>query len=101
MSGERIRASVSRFSLFRLLLAALLAGVVSSSPISTAEHWIRVSTPEFEMYTTNGEKQATAALKVFEQVRYFFLQNSHSKAPPQAPVRIIAFRSEKEYNPTG
>lgn len=70
-----------------------------SSSMKAAEHWIRVTTPHFEMYTTNGEKQATAALEVFEQVRYFFLQNSKSKTVPGTPVRIIAFRSEKEYTP--
>lgn len=81
------------------ILAALFASVVFSSSMSGAEHWIRVSTPDFEMYTTNGEKQATGALKVFEQVRYFFLQNSRTKSVPQTPVRIIAFHSEKEYKP--
>ncbi len=64
-----------------------------------AERWIRLTTPHFEMYTTNGEKQARAALAVFEQVRYFFLQNSQSKSVPDDPMEIIAFRSEKEYQP--
>src|SRR5450432_3527638 len=61
--------------------------------------WISVSTPHFEMYTTNSERSATQALRVFEQVRYFFLQNSPSKSAPEAVVRIIAFKSEKEYKP--
>jgi len=64
-----------------------------------AEHWIRLTTPHFEMYTTNGEKQGAAALNVFEQVRYFFMENSKLKAAPSGRVRIIAFRSEKEYKP--
>jgi tetratricopeptide (TPR) repeat protein len=65
-----------------------------------SEHWIRVTTPHFEMYTTNGERQAAAALEQFEHVRYFFLEISPSKsAPSDANVRIIAFRSEKEYKP--
>jgi Tfp pilus assembly protein PilF len=51
------------------------------------------------MYTTNSEKQATRALQVFEQVRYFFLQNSKNKQAPQGRVRIIAFSSEKDYKP--
>ncbi len=80
-------------------LTALVICAALSPDANAAEHWIRLTTPHFEMYTTNGEKQGTAALKVFEQVRYFFLQNSHSKAAPDARVRIIAFRSEKEYKP--
>lgn len=51
------------------------------------------------MYTTNSEKQATRALQVFEQVRYFFLQSSKNKQAPEGRVRIIAFSSEKEYKP--
>ena len=38
-------------------------------------------------------------MKKFEQVRYFFLQNSPSKTAPDTPVRIVAFKSEKEYRP--
>jgi tetratricopeptide (TPR) repeat protein len=81
------------------LLAALLSLLVVPLSMMAADHWIRLTTPHFEMYTTNGEKQSTAALEVFEQVRYFFLQNSKSKTAPTTPVRIIAFRSEKEFKP--
>lgn len=82
----------------RKLLFAV-AFVFSSIQTRAAEHWIRVSTPHFEMYTTNGEKQAIGALQVFEQVRYFFMEKSPSKTAPNDVVRIIAFRSEKEYKP--
>ena len=77
--------------------AAILATL--SPNMKAAEHWICLTTPHFEMYTTNSEKQGTAALSVFEQVRYFFLQNSKSKTASDTPVRIIAFHSEKEYRP--
>ncbi len=84
---------------FRQLAALLLACSALSANLTAAEHWLRLRTPHFEMYTTNSEKQGTAALQVFEQVRYFFLENSHSKSAPDVSVRIIAFRSEKEYKP--
>ena len=80
-----------------MAVAVMLPATPSKLP--AAEHWISLKTPHFEMYTTNSEKQGTAALRVFEQVRYFFLQNSPAKSTPDAPVRIIAFRSEKEYRP--
>lgn len=76
-----------------LLFAALL------EPLYCAENWIRLDTPHFEMYTTNGEKQATTELQVFEQVRSFFLERSASKTAPETAIRVIAFRSEKEYRP--
>jgi tetratricopeptide (TPR) repeat protein len=83
----------------RLLTAFAL--VLASVPpnLNAADYWIRLTTPHFEMFTTNSEKQGRAALEVFEQVRYFFLQNSRSKTAPDTVVRIIAFRSEEEYRP--
>ena len=83
----------------KLLVAASIAVTFVTPDIKAAEHWIRLTTPHFEMYTTNSEKQGAAALQLFEQVRYFFLQSSNSKAAPSTPVRIIAFRSEQEYKP--
>lgn len=66
---------------------------------SAAEHWTRVATAHFEMYTTNSEKQATRALQTFEGVRYFFTRIGRSNFAPDERVRIIAFSSEKEYKP--
>lgn len=83
----------------RLIAYFFFLTVCVSSPVFGAEIWIRVTTPNFEMYTTNSEKDATRALCVFEQVRYFFIQKSSSKDAPRLPVRIIAFRSEREYAP--
>ena len=80
-------------------LPAVLIGACLTPSLQAAEHWIRLAAPHFEMYTTNDEKQGTEALKFFEQVRYFFLQNSPSKTAPDTPVRIVAFKSEKEYRP--
>ena len=83
----------------KLFFAAALFFAASTINAHAAEHWIHLATPHFEMYTTSSEKQATEALRIFEQVRYFFLQNSRSKTLPDARVRIIAFRSEKEFKP--
>jgi tetratricopeptide (TPR) repeat protein len=90
---------VSRSVMRKLIFVASLILSSVSPGMNAAEHWIRLTTPHFEMYTTNGEKQGTAALNVFEQVRYFFGENSKWKAAPSTPVRIIAFRSEKEFKP--
>jgi tetratricopeptide (TPR) repeat protein len=85
--------------LLRQILVHSAAFLIASAPAFAGQHWISISTPHFEMYTTNGEKQAARALQVFEQVRYFFLQKSKNKPPPQGRVCIIAFASEKEYQP--
>jgi Flp pilus assembly protein TadD len=90
--AKPLRISTICHSLLLLLFA-------SCPRIHAAEHWLRLTTPHFEMYTTNSARQGVAALTVFEQVRYFFRHNARSKPAPDVPVRIIAFRSEKEYQP--
>ncbi|MGH9610725.1 MAG: hypothetical protein ACRD34_13755, partial [Bryobacteraceae bacterium] len=62
-------------------------------------HWLRISAPHFEMYTTGGEQQALAELRMFEQVRHFFLETAGAKSVGSNPVRIIAFHSRQEYQP--
>jgi tetratricopeptide (TPR) repeat protein len=81
--------------LIRLALLAACAG----QPMWCGEHWISVSTAHFEMYTPNGKRDAERSLQGFEQVRYFFLQNSNNKQAPEGRVRIIAFSSEKAFQP--
>lgn len=80
-----------------LRVAAFL--LIGGNVLTASQHWIRVATPHFEMFTTNNEKQATRALQTFEQVRYFFLQNNQKKQAPDGQVRIIAFSSEKDFKP--
>jgi tetratricopeptide (TPR) repeat protein len=75
----------------------LLLLVPASLP--AADQWIRLTTPHFEMYTTAGENRAREALRYFEQVRSFFVQSSGAPSEPDARVRIIAFRGEKQYRP--
>jgi len=63
------------------------------------EKWIRLTSAHFEMFTSNGEKQAREALATFEQARSFFLQASVSKSASNTPVSIVAFRGPKGYQP--
>ena len=67
--------------------------------LSAAEHWIKLTSPNFQMYTTNSEAKAIDALRIFEEARDFFAANSPSKSMPDTPVEIIAFNSEKQYVP--
>ena len=79
------------FAIFGLALIPSLTGA--------PETWIKLTTPHFELYTTAGEKKGREAILYFEQVRSFFLRASGSKRIAEAPVRIVAFRSEKDYKP--
>jgi hypothetical protein len=62
-------------------------------------HWTRIASPNFEMYTTAGERNARDTIRYFEQVRGFFAQMMPHALEKPSQVRILAFNSEKEYAP--
>ena len=78
--------------------ALLIAGTVPSA--AAAAQWIKLTSNNFELYTSAGEKKGREAILYFEQVRNFFmraLKGKDTRSPE--PVRIVAFSSEKEYLP--
>jgi Flp pilus assembly protein TadD len=80
------------------LLCAILVFSLHG-PLTAADQWVKLATPHFELYTTAGEKKGREAILYFEQVRSFFLEASQSKRVSGFPVRIVAFRGEKQYQP--
>ncbi len=80
--------------------AVVFACALYTLHAAAAEQWLKVTSTHFELYTTAGEKKGREALLYFEQVRDFFGKIRAGKiAMPNTPVRIIAFRSEKEFAP--
>jgi len=80
--------------------AAVFATVLLPHVASAAEQWLKLQSSHFELYTTAGEKKGREAVLYFEQVRDFFQRTrGMSKTMPDTPVRIIAFRSDKEFEP--
>jgi tetratricopeptide (TPR) repeat protein len=61
--------------------------------------WIKLKSAHFEMYSSASERNARETLKYFEQVRSFFQQGMGNIPGKALPVRIIAFNSQKEYEP--
>ncbi|HEY1216971.1 MAG TPA: DUF1570 domain-containing protein [Bryobacteraceae bacterium] len=81
------------WSMLLILLVGYCGKLFAADP-----QWIKLTTSQFEMYTTNDERSAAAALQIFEQAHSFFAQVSIGPARlVEDPVRIIAFRSEDEY----
>ncbi len=76
--------------------AALLAACFSTG-LPAAVQWTRVVTPNFELYTSAGEKPGRDAALHFEQIRAFFAQASPVKPPGDFPLRIIAFSNAEQY----
>jgi hypothetical protein len=87
-------SSIQRFA------AAVLAIVCTTSLATAAEQWLKLTSSHFELYTTAGERKGREAILYFEQVRDFFGRaRGDAKPATTAPIRIIAFRSDKEYKP--
>jgi tetratricopeptide (TPR) repeat protein len=68
-------------------------------PALAADHWIRITTPDFELYTTAGEKHGRETLRHFEQVREFFLKASPVRSTGDFPLRLYQFDTESQYKP--
>ncbi len=81
--------------------AALLFAIATllSAAGSTAPQWLKIESPNFQLFTTASERSGRDVVRHFEQVRAFFVQAMH--LTPQAPVkvRIVFFKTDKEYAP--
>jgi tetratricopeptide (TPR) repeat protein len=79
---------------------AFICGLSFSVLSAAPAEWLRLRSPHFEMLTTAGEKKGREAILYFEAVRAFFeTSRTVSESAHLAPVRIIAFHSEKEFEP--
>ena len=79
-----------------VLLAACLA-IAGVAPCRAAEQWIRLTSPNFEIYTDASQKDGRELLSQFEQARSFFLKAAPVRMQGEFPVRIIAFRAHEEF----
>src|SRR5256885_7637456 len=96
----RTDISPAMASSLRSFGAAVLRTIFAASAATAAEQWIRLTSPRFELYTTAGKRKGREAILYFEQVRDFFGRaRGDAKPVTTAPVRIIAFRSDREYKP--
>jgi tetratricopeptide (TPR) repeat protein len=68
-------------------------------PAQAATQWICLRSPNFELYTSAGEKTGRQALQVFEEVRSAFKDILGIKIPNQQPTTIVIFRDTEEFAP--
>jgi tetratricopeptide (TPR) repeat protein len=78
-------------------LAALLAGVIRLPGADPA--WLKLTSPNFEVYTSAGKGTGRDAIRHFEQIHQFFQELTSVKPDTSNRVRIIIFRTDKEYEP--
>jgi hypothetical protein len=86
---------MSRF----IQLVGAFAWIAVSLAAAPPDPWIKITSANFELYTTAGENSGRNLVRHFEQVRSFFLQAFGGGLKNVKPARIIAFRDEKEYQP--
>ncbi len=85
-----------------MLRRSLLAGLLLAAtalPAFADEEWIKITSSNFELYTAANEKRGRKVVEHFETIRQFFLDVTGSKQLSTLPVRIIGFRSQKQYAP--
>ena len=76
-----------------------ICALFSAADVYSQSKWIRIQSPNFEAYSSAGERETRDALRYFERVRDFFLQVNRREPPKPVPVYVIVFGSEKEYAP--
>ncbi len=61
--------------------------------------WTLAKNSHFEVYSQAGDASARSTLMWFEQLRAFFERQAGLNLDNRPPVRVIAFRSYKDYQP--
>jgi tetratricopeptide (TPR) repeat protein len=83
----------------RAAIALLLAAgwPAAAADDAAKDKWVRLSTANFELYTTAGEKTGRETIQYFEQVRGFFQKASPVGLPPEFPLRIVVFKNREQF----
>src|SRR5436189_2148418 len=79
--------------------AATLLVIAVRAVAADKDPWVRITSPNFELFTTAGERAGRDLVKHFEQVRSFFVQRFGRESDSTRKARVILFRSGKEYEP--
>jgi tetratricopeptide (TPR) repeat protein len=79
-------------------LRLLFAVFLFTAPLFSGD-WIKLTSPNFELFTNTGEKRGRETINQFEQVRDLFVRLWPNLFRDPLPVRIVAFNSEKDYKP--
>jgi len=74
-----------------VVIAAVCASGANLDP------WLKITSTNFVLYTTGGERAGRDLVRHFEQVRSFFLQAFGGRMPEAKPACLIVFRNEKEF----
>jgi hypothetical protein len=75
-------------------MASLMPAAVCSAAQTKL---LKVASDHFEVYTTDNEAAAKAAIEHFETARAYLLKSTNSQDPFNKPVRIFGFKSHADF----
>src|SRR5450755_3878109 len=78
---------------------ALSSLIPLASSFAADTNMVKAASDHFELYTTENDDAANAALTHFETVRSYVLHAFHAKDPFETSVRLVGFKSAGEYEP--
>ena len=78
-----------------IALALVVAGLAQGAD----RKWVKMRSANFELLTSAGERAGRRTIQEFERTRSFFGRMMQRELSNPIPVRIVLFRSKKEYLP--
>lgn len=78
-----------------IALTLVVAGLAEGAD----RKWVKMRSANFELFTSAGERAGRRTIQEFERTRSFFGQMMQRELSNPIPVRIVLFRSKKEYLP--
>ena len=60
--------------------------------------WVHATSAHFDLYTSESDSDAKAALQHLEATRAYFLAATHTHDPGGQTVRVVAFHAESDYS---
>jgi hypothetical protein len=95
--GYRIKADfVMRLS--HGLTLTLLTILPLTSLHAADAKWVHATSAHFDLYTSESDSDAKAALQHLEATRAYFLAATHTHDPGGQTVRVVAFHAESDYS---
>lgn len=80
------------------LVQCIVIGIaLAANQLLASESGVRLTTPNFDLYSSLNRKQSAFVLKQLEDARQALEALHIGTAKAGAPVRVIAFGSEREY----
>lgn len=70
-----------------------------AAPAQSPPAWRLTRSEHFELYSQGDDATARSTLAWFEQLRAFYIQKTGLSPESLPPVRVIGFRSAREYQP--